>query len=829
MSRRGIVLLSSIIMLFLSLSAHAVVTGTITDTSGSPVAGATVSFTDEADPEQTHSTVTDQEGWYEVEITPVGVGENTPFTFSLSQNRPNPFNPSTVIPFSLAKAGQVELTVFNIAGQRVKTLVSGSLPEGYHAVVWKGDDNRGGSVASGVYFYRLVSGGRAVTRKMLLLDGGSAAYARGKLGAGSAALKAAAATYTVTITGDSIEPFEQAGVAVEDGDVRDFTVQRRALRVPADYPTIAGAVSAASAGGTVLVAAGTYEENIVIDKPLTLRGEGMWVTTIKGREIPWGEESDPDPTVHITGSAVTLSGFTITGGYPGVRVDGETVVLEENHITSNRAVVGEGKIFCEMAGQNGLGVLVTGDGCTIRRNLIVHNGETFDGEGAGIKAISVKSLLIESNTICDNSGGNGAWYGNGYGVYAADSEGTLINNIIADNDAWDGPNAGILGYGVYVKGNSLFSISYNNVWSNDNDATRWDENEVDEVINYYGVQPGAHDISRDPLFVDRERYELQQKSPCIDAGDPESDFSLEPAPNGGRINLGAYGNTVLAAQTALLADAGEDRNVFFGTAVVLDGNGVNPFGGPLSYQWSIVVRPGGSTAVLSDSTAQKPEFTPDVEGVYTFRLVVGDGALESDPDMVTITAHRSGFSEDFSDGSADGWKPVTGTWTVAGGYYTVSSSGNKTSTSYYDQSFDNFEIEAKIRKTVAGQATPTDNVGVYFLGNPGTVSSDGNWKNGYCLVCGSGDWNLSRYSNGNWSSVVGWTASSQLQNSLGVWIVLKIRYLNGQAQIYINGVLQRTVNNLTTFTSGKVGLKLYDAGAVGKGEIDYVTVTPIID
>ncbi|MCD4829375.1 MAG: T9SS type A sorting domain-containing protein [Candidatus Cloacimonetes bacterium] len=82
---------------------------------------------------------------------------------------PNPFNPETTIGFSLPVSGQVELTVYNVRGERVKTLVNGDMKPGDHTVTWQGSDDNGSPVASGVYFYRLQAGGNTETRKMLLL------------------------------------------------------------------------------------------------------------------------------------------------------------------------------------------------------------------------------------------------------------------------------------------------------------------------------------------------------------------------------------------------------------------------------------------------------------------------------------------------------------------------------------------------------------------------------------------------------------------------------------------------------------------------------------
>jgi len=87
-----------------------------------------------------------------------------PSELTLDQNHPNPFNPSTEISFSLPAASDVELRVFNIAGQLVTTLVDGHLDGGYHSVTW---DAR--QYASGVYFYRLTAGQTVETKKMVLL------------------------------------------------------------------------------------------------------------------------------------------------------------------------------------------------------------------------------------------------------------------------------------------------------------------------------------------------------------------------------------------------------------------------------------------------------------------------------------------------------------------------------------------------------------------------------------------------------------------------------------------------------------------------------------
>ena len=93
-----------------------------------------------------------------------------PLGYALSQNYPNPFNPQTMIRYDLLEAGAVRLSVYNVLGQMVRTLVDGQRPAGSYSVVWDGRDSTGREVASGIYLYRLqVKGQHVQTRRMVLL------------------------------------------------------------------------------------------------------------------------------------------------------------------------------------------------------------------------------------------------------------------------------------------------------------------------------------------------------------------------------------------------------------------------------------------------------------------------------------------------------------------------------------------------------------------------------------------------------------------------------------------------------------------------------------
>ncbi|MHB9030857.1 MAG: FlgD immunoglobulin-like domain containing protein, partial [Candidatus Latescibacterota bacterium] len=100
---------------------------------------------------------------------PLAVNEQAPAAFALSQNVPNPFNPATTISFAVPATGMVRLTVFNVLGQEVRTLVNGQLASGSHSIVWNGRDEMGRAATSGVYFYRLEAGSLTATKKLMLL------------------------------------------------------------------------------------------------------------------------------------------------------------------------------------------------------------------------------------------------------------------------------------------------------------------------------------------------------------------------------------------------------------------------------------------------------------------------------------------------------------------------------------------------------------------------------------------------------------------------------------------------------------------------------------
>ncbi|MEA1972732.1 MAG: T9SS type A sorting domain-containing protein, partial [Candidatus Cloacimonadota bacterium] len=88
---------------------------------------------------------------------------------SLNRNYPNPFNPTTAISFSIAEESKVELVIYNVKGQKVKTLANDVMEAGNHSLIWNGETDNGATVGSGMYFYKMKNGRYTSTKKMILI------------------------------------------------------------------------------------------------------------------------------------------------------------------------------------------------------------------------------------------------------------------------------------------------------------------------------------------------------------------------------------------------------------------------------------------------------------------------------------------------------------------------------------------------------------------------------------------------------------------------------------------------------------------------------------
>jgi len=104
-----------------------------------------------------------------LDLSGTGIDGGKPIAFSLKQNYPNPFRAGTSIVFDLPQPSHVRLDVYNVAGRRIATVADRDFGSGRHAVAWNGVDSAGRSVPAGIYFYKIDTGSRAATKKMIVV------------------------------------------------------------------------------------------------------------------------------------------------------------------------------------------------------------------------------------------------------------------------------------------------------------------------------------------------------------------------------------------------------------------------------------------------------------------------------------------------------------------------------------------------------------------------------------------------------------------------------------------------------------------------------------
>ncbi len=334
------------------------------------------------------------------------------------------------------------------------------------------------------------------------------------------------------------------------------------------FKRIQQGIDEASEGDTVVVGEDTYVENIHFDgKDIVLRSTDPSDPSVVASTIIDGAQAGSVVTFSGTESeSCVISGFTIRngkgspgGGIRGTILENETRATIRNNVITGNSAYGSGGGIANCRGliennviaDNSGGGLYDCDG-TIRNNRISENsGGLYACDGT-----------IENNTISWNSASSGG------GLYYC--KGIIRNNVITNNTAdWRGGglcdcrsivNNTIVGNSAPQGGamaNCKYEIANSIIWDN---GLGYQLHSC-ATPRYSCVQgctsSESRNINLDPQFVDPENedFHLQSWSPCIDAGDPTSSYSNEPPPNGGRVNMGGYGNTPEAVSKSPDMDA----------------------------------------------------------------------------------------------------------------------------------------------------------------------------------------------------------------------------------------------------------------------------------
>ena len=207
-----------------SVSAEPLFEGQVRLESGEPVADAQVRIFDMSDLRQgaIARALTDGTGYFALPLAAL-TGRALPARFALGPNYPNPFNPSTIIPYQLAASSAVRLEVFNLLGQRITTLVDGERAAGFHTATWHATDGAGRAAGAGVYIYRMTVGVESQTGRMVLIDGqagvsagGAASVMPGASGIGGSD-GADAQMYGLIVSGSGLVPYVDPAFRVQAG------------------------------------------------------------------------------------------------------------------------------------------------------------------------------------------------------------------------------------------------------------------------------------------------------------------------------------------------------------------------------------------------------------------------------------------------------------------------------------------------------------------------------------------------------------------------------------------------------------------------------------
>ncbi len=445
--------------------------------------------------------------------------------------------------------------------------------------------------------------------------------------------------------------------------------------VPAGYPTIQSAIDASANGDTVLVAPGTYLENIV------LRGKRIVVTShyalnadpafIQSTIINGSSPSHPDSgscvrIINGEDTTTVFQGFTLTGGYgtlwldehgPGRYWEGGGIITAFTSPIIKHNIIRNNNVNRPGGASTGGGGIRVGDGSPrILNNIIMNNAGMY---GGGIVS-NYASPFIRNNIILHNVvsqaiagsptyGGGGIWF-----------NGSVAGNRVENNTIFWNSSTGTVNTGVNARGGGMLAIggstinSRNNIIGGNTQTIGGQVAGVGATVlaTYSDIEggfTGIGNINKNPLFADTSYY-LDASSPCVDAGDTSAAFNDPPDPNnpslarwparGSRRNdIGAYGGPWSSIIASVLTSVDEQRGAGIPEHITLSQNYPNPFNPSTRIRYQLTSSGvvslkvydllGKEVATLSEGLKHAGEYTVTwnagdiASGVYIYKLTAG--------------------------------------------------------------------------------------------------------------------------------------------------------------------------------------------------------------
>ena len=346
----------------------------------------------------------------------------------------------------------------------------------------------------------------------------------------------------------------------------------------ADYITIQEAIDHSWDGDTIIVKPGTYHESISFyGLQIILRSIEPTNKTIVESTVIWHDDSSAAVKFDSgeTSSAI-LEGLTIQGGSPVIYCYYSNPTIKSCMIKGDgyysRGIEGEHAsptiLDCTVKMQHDISDAIIWCDGLISGCLLTENGIGLEQCHGVIENCVISNNSFAGMASCDAIVRNCLIVDNGYGSYSGGGikfpgGGSIINCTIAYND----------GVGLEKTNQQLVKnciIAYNTEYGVENGGpTGLEYNNLygNVISNYNNVPPGSTDLHRNPEFYSRNNYHLKSQygrwdkqtetwvidevtSRCIDAGNPTDEIGQEPNPNGGRINIGAYGGTLYASKGA---------------------------------------------------------------------------------------------------------------------------------------------------------------------------------------------------------------------------------------------------------------------------------------